>query len=90
MKKFYLSYFFRFLLEEYLTIILCVMINFYVIVFKGKSMEFGSTITTLVLGSLTFFVFPAAVAKILKKYQMNYESKHFNKVYGALKEGLVS
>jgi small basic protein len=90
LKKFYLSFFFRFLLEEYLTIILCVMINFYAIEFKGKSMEFGSTITTLVLGLLTLLVFPITVTKVLKKYQMKYESKNFEKVYGTLKEGLVS
>jgi hypothetical protein len=90
LKKFYLSFFFRFLLEEYLTIILCVMINFYAIVFKGKSMEFGSTITTFLLGLLTLLVFPITVTKVLKKYQMKYESKHFEKVYGTLKEGLVS
>ena len=67
------------------------MINFYAIAFKGnKSMEFGSTITTIVLAALTFLLFPTAVYKVLKKYQMQYDSKHFNKVYGALKEGLAS
>jgi len=53
-------------------------------------MEFGSTITTLVLGSITFLVFPVTLGRILKKYQMNYDTKQFDKVYGALKEGLVS
>ena len=89
LNKFYLSYFFRFMLEEYLTIVLCLLINFYAIVFKGKSIDFGSTITSFILGILSLLIFPIITIKVLKKYQSQYDSKTFNKVYSSLSEGLV-
>lgn len=89
LNKFYLSYFFRFMLEEYLTIVLCVVINFYAIVFKGKSINFGSSISSIILSTLTLLVFPIVTIRVLKKYQNQYDSKTFNKMYGALSEGLI-
>lgn len=77
------------MLEEYLTIVLCVSINFYAIEFKGKSINFGSTITFFMLGVLSLLIFPIITIKVLKRYQSQYGSKTFNKVYQSLSEGLV-
>ncbi len=88
MKKFYLSYFYRLLIEEYLVIVFCVLINFYEIVFQGKQLQLGSSITSVLLAILTILALPLSLTYILKKYKEGYDAKAFKLTHGALSEGL--